>query len=394
MTIEKFLPYGRQSIDESDVNAVQEALLSGVLTRGKKVEEFEEAIASFTTAKYAVAFSNGSTALSVAYQALQGTSSDTLFTSPNTFIATAAGAKKLGMSVQYADIDSFGNANFEAIADKINQPRSRGRTFIAPVHFAGVAIDMKNISDLIKAPHTVIIEDAAHALGSLYPDGSCVGSCLYSDMTVFSFHPVKNITSGEGGIITTNSEELYKRLKMLRNSGIDRETLLYKAKPAAFYYEVHELSSNYHMTELQAALGLSQLRRISTFREKKKKIVQWYRKKLATLPGIELPPQEADLRSLYHLFVIRIRFQELGIEREEFMDKLSSMGIGSQLHYVPMYNHSALGPRSRHYQTEFPKMEEYFQTALSIPFFVDMEEEDVDRVVVALRSIILMRKDK
>ncbi len=392
MTTQKFIPYGKPSLDASDIRAVTEALSSEVITRGKLVEAFEMALASYTQSKYAVAFSNGSSALSAAYQVFRGSGQDLLITTPNTFIATAAPAKKLGMPVQFGDIDEYGNVKFTSFSEELKRPRSRGRVYVTPVHFAGVACDMKVLSESISVPDVVIIEDAAHALGSFYPDGLPVGSCAYSNMTVFSFHPVKNITTAEGGMITTNSEEVYHRLRTLRNSGIEREKgLLYTSEPhPEYYYEVHDLSSNLHMTEMQAALGLSQLKKLEQFRQKKKQLVEWYRKKLAKIPGITLPPANADERTLYHLFVIRVRFQELGISRSEFMKALNDLGIGSQLHYVPMYNHPALGARPCDYQTRYPKMEEYFQTALSIPFYTDMEEADVDRVVSALRKIIFL----
>ncbi len=392
MTTEKFLPYGHQSIDQSDILAVEEALRSDVITRGFSVRTFEEAIASYTGAKYAIAFSNGTTALFAAYQALHASDQDVLYTTPNTFIATASAAKRCGTQIRYVDIDRSGNGNFLEKIEEMNAPRSRGRVFISPVHFAGVAIDMEPLVSGLKNENVHIIEDASHALGSVYPDGDPVGSCRYSDMTILSFHPVKNITTGEGGMVTTNSQKLYERLLLLRNSGIQRKGLTYNSAPEPFYYEVHELSCNYHMTDFQAALGISQLKKIERFREKKRQILSWYRKKLSSIPGVELPNSSVDDRTLYHLFVVRIGFQELDIPRQEFMRQLEEMGIGSQVHYVPLYCHPALGARQKDYVTAFPEMERYFQTALSLPFFVDMEEVDVNRVAVALRKIIFMQK--
>lgn len=388
----KFLPYARQKIDESDCNAVVQALLGETITRGDYVAKFERAIADFVGASYAVAFNNGSTALFAAYQALDCSSSDLLITTPNTFVATASAGKRLGMAMKYSDIDQFGNMDFSSVIDTINTSRSRGKVVLAPVHFAGVACDMASLSQKIKNPNVAIIEDAAHALGSTYPDGSYVGSCAYSDMTIFSFHPAKNITTGEGGMVTTNDENLYHRLLRLRNSGIERETLVNEVSPKPYYYEVQEISCNYHLTDFQAALGLSQLKKLSTFHERKKKLVAAYRKRLSSIPGIQLPPKDGDHRTHYHLFVVRMPFKELGISREECMNQLKDKGIGTQLHYVPLYYHPALGSCPKNPKDSYPKMEEYYQTALSLPFFHDMTEDDVDRVAQALRQVILLGK--
>lgn len=389
MTMTQFLPYGKQSINENDTKAVQEALMGDIITRGKNVASFEEEICSYTGARFAVAFSSGSSALSAAYSAVEISDRDLVITSPNTFIATVAEAKRCGSTIQYTDIDKYGNMSLDDLRSQLSTLRSRGRFCIVPVHFAGVPCDMEAISEMICHPETVVIEDAAHALGSFYKDGTPVGSSRFSDMTVLSFHPVKNITTGEGGMVTTNSEKLYEKLRLYRNSGIDRERLLYQQAPSKGYYEVHSLSGNFHMNEMEAALGRSQLRRIDQFREKKEKLRALYREKLSKIPGIELPVEDLLGKVLYHLYVIRISFQELGIDRDSFMQRLEDAGIGSQFHYVPLYNHSALGPRPKFYKEKFPMMEEYCQRALSIPFYVDMSEEDVNRVVTALRKIIL-----
>jgi dTDP-4-amino-4,6-dideoxygalactose transaminase len=383
-----FLPYATQTIESDDIEAVTQALLGDRITRGKNVEAFEREICERVGCQYAVAFSNGSAALWGAFLAADVTAFDRVITSPNTFIASVSGAMRFGARVRLVDIDPFGNIDIEKMDDEVNRSYSRGRNFVVPVHFAGVAVDMDKLAKKIRVPEVVVIEDAAHALGSLYPNGTVVGSCANSDMTVLSFHAVKNITCGEGGMVTTNDETLYKRLQRARNSGIERESLANQGKPEPWYYEVTEVSVNSHMTEMQAALGRSQLRKIDRFREKKQHLVSAYRKKLQLLPGVELFDAEPDSRTMYHLFLIKVAFQLLERPRSVVMEELQRQGIGSQYHYVPLYRHPIVQQFCQQTSTDFPQMEEYYSKALSIPLFAKMEEKDVDRVAVALRKAL------
>ena len=387
MERKKFVPYAHQTIDEEDIQAVSQALRQDYITRGPTVEAFEKAIAEKVGVQFAVAFSNGSTALAGAFQAGKVGPSDRVISSPNTFIATVAQAVSRGASLRLVDIDAFGNLDNNLLPQEANEPRSRGKTVIVPVHFAGVALDMKRLSESLTTPELLIVEDAAHALGSFYPDGSRVGSCTHSDMTVFSFHPAKNITCGEGGMVTTNDPGLYSRLKLIRNNGMDRDTVFHGTKEP-WYYEVNELSSNYHMTEMQAALGLSQLRHLDTWGQKKRDLVAMYRRKLASVPGITLLPSEADERTHFHLFVVLIAFKELGMTRSQFMECLATEGIGSQYHYTPLYNHEALRNHIQQREEEFQAMKTYFNQALSLPLYASMEESDIDRVVSAIRKAL------
>ena len=376
-----FLPYARQSINEADSVAVAEAVLQDVITRGPLVEAFEKLFSEYVGARYAVAFSNGSAALHAAFQAGGVGHGDTIVSSPNTFIASVAGGVCSGASLQLVDIDEMGNMDVKAAEDLLRRHRSRGRTILVPVHFSGVAIDMHALDELIVDPSALVIEDAAHAIGSQYPDGSPVGNCRYSDMTVFSFHAIKNITCGEGGMVTTNDQGLDARLRTIRNSGITR------AASEPWYYEVPQLSSNYHMTEAQAALGLSQLGRIDDFAKKKAALLAAYREKITAMPAVRMPPAEADGRSHRHLVCLSIDFEALARTRTDVMKSLHEQGIGSQYHYVPLYLHpalaSALGPCP-----QFFAMEDHFRKSLSIPFYSGMEEADVDRVVSALRKAL------
>lgn len=363
----QFLPYGSQSIDKSDIEAVSAVLKGDWITRGPKVREFEEAIASYCDAKYGVAFTNCSHGLWAAYKAAGVSEGDRFLTTPNSFVSTTSGALQMGGQPIFIDIEEeTGNLSLEQLSCNLNVSLTRGKEVIVPVHFGGVPVDMERVDGMIRSPETVVIEDAAHAFGSCYEDGSRVGSCSYSSMTVFSFHPVKNITTGEGGVVTTNSEELYEKLKCLRDSG--RQGI-----------DVVELSSNYHMTEFQAALGLSQLKRVDKFRKKREQLVSLYCEKLAEHPLVT-PMTQPSPNVFHNLFVVKVE----GEDRGELMADLKEKGIGTQVHYRPIYHHSLIKNVRGDLSSYFPAMESYYEKALSLPLFVGMEEEDVERVVLAI----------
>jgi UDP-4-amino-4,6-dideoxy-L-N-acetyl-beta-L-altrosamine transaminase len=387
MEAQKFIPYAHQTIDEEDIRAVAEVLSNFMITRGPSVEAFEAEIAHKVGAKYAVAFSNGSVALAACFQAAKAGPFDVVVSTPNTFIASVAHAIAAGAHLRLVDIDPYGNMDITLLASQLSIPHTRGKTIIVPVHFGGVAIDMAQLNESITKSDVVIIEDAAHALGSKYSDGKPVGCCANSDMTIFSFHPAKNITCGEGGMVTTNDEQHYNRLKIIRNNGMEKDAVSFGPKEP-WYYEVQELSSNYHMTEMQAALGLSQLRHLDQWGEKKRSLIASYRKKLGSVPGVTVSPADADARTNFHLFVIKLSFEALGLTRTQVMEGLAAQGIGSQYHYVPLYNHPSLRKHLQQNPQQFPAMHAHFEQALSLPLFASMEEKDVDRVVMALRKVL------
>lgn len=371
-----FIPYGHQSINEEDIAAVTEALKGDLITRGPKVEAFEKQIASYCGAEYAVAFTSGTTALYASYFAIDCGPKDRVLTSPNTFIATTAYPSQKGATVVFVDIDrSSGNMDLEQVEANLHYPSIQGRLIIAPVHFSGIAIDMQRLQTMIKASNVAIIEDAAHALGSSYPSGEKVGSCAYSDLTIFSFHPVKTLTTGEGGMVTTNDPELYQRLKLFRNSGIVRD--FPDPFPDPWYYEVQELAGQYHMTEFQAALGLSQFKRLDAFIEKRRALVKRYRERLSGVSSIRLFDSSYDPLTAYHLMVVQMTSKK---SRTAIMDGLNKAGIGSQLHYIPLYRHPCYRRLMGDIEEYFPEMEAYYSSALSLPLYYDLTLEDVDRI--------------
>ncbi len=380
MNTTPFLPYGKQSINEDDIAAVNSALKGDRITRGPKVEEFEEAVAKYCGADYAVAFSSGTAALMAATYVAEIGAFDKVITSPNSFIATIGPSMQRKATPVFVDIDlETGNLNLEQVKHTIEAPLSRGKHVVIPVHFAGIAVDLEMLESLLIHPGSLIIEDAAHALGSFYPDGQKVGCCSYSAMTVFSFHPVKNMTTGEGGMVTTNEEDLFHRLKRFRDNGIERDW------QSPCYYEVKELTGNYHLTEFQAALGISQLRRLDQMAAKRRSLVAAYRKKLEGVEGLNLFSASADADTAYHLFVAQVDFERRKTTREEVMRRLQEKGIGSQVHYIPLYRHPIFGKDLTGY---FPNMERYYSQALSLPLFYDMQMDDVERVVKELRLAI------
>lgn len=387
---EPFLPYARQSINQADLEAVQAALSKEVITRGSLVEEFEQKMADYCGARFAVAFNSGSTALAAACHAAQVTSADKVLTTPNTFVATVGPAMKMGATPVFVDIDLMtGSLDPNLLYENLEFPSTRGRLIVMPVHFAGIPLDMKQMDIHIRHPNVVVIEDAAHALGSIYPSGEKVGSCAWSQMTIFSFHPAKQITTGEGGMVTTNDPEMDRRLRLYRNNGIVRDVPYLQGSPAPWYYEVQEATGNYNFTDFQAALGLSQLSRLDDFVSKRRRLMALYRKELKHFDHLHLFTDEFDDQVSFHLAVAQIDFTAYRTTRESVMDKLKLRGIGTQLHYIPIYRH----PFFRQYsfadiEEYFPKMETYYSQALSLPLYPDLTETDVKRVCESLRQAL------
>lgn len=357
---DRFIPYGHQSIDEGDIAAVVEVLRGDWLTQGPTVERFEKELAEYVGARHAVAFSSGTAALHGAAAAAGLGPGDTVVTSPLTFIASANCARYVGASLGLVDIDRATlNMDVAAIPD--------GADAVVAVHYAGLPVELPR---LVHRPR-VVIEDAAHALGGRTPDGP-VGSCARSDLCVFSLHPVKVITTGEGGVVTTNDDDLAEALRRFRNHEIVR-----KLESGGWYYDVEALGFNYRITDMQAALGLSQLAKLDRFVARRNELADRYRGLLAGAPVVLPPPAPQGVTHGYHLFPIQV------VDRRRVFDGLRAAGIGVQVHYVPIHHHSVssdLGVKPG----DLPICDEVYEQLISLPIYPDLTEADQDYVIEVL----------
>jgi UDP-4-amino-4,6-dideoxy-N-acetyl-beta-L-altrosamine transaminase len=385
----KTIPYGRQTVEEEDIQAVVDVLRSDWLTQGPTVDAFEEALAAYCGARYAVACTSGTSALHLAYQAAGLKAGDLVMTSPNTFAATGNAALFLGAKPLFADIDpATFNLSPSRVEETLLDLRSERSDLkaIVPVHYAGTPCDMESIAKIAERHRLLVIEDGCHALGASYA-GEKVGG-LSSDMTVFSFHPVKTITTGEGGAIVTNHEEYYKRLKRLRSHGIER-THFGEASHGPWYHEIQELGYNYRMTDLQAALGLSQLKKIDRFVARKREIVALYHAAFKGNPYFDLPVEVAGASSAYHLYPIRLK-DSFKSQRKEIFSRLREEGLGVQVHYLPVYWHpiyQKLGYR----KGLCPVAEDFYQREITLPLFPSMSQEEVTYVIETVRRVFRER---
>jgi UDP-4-amino-4,6-dideoxy-N-acetyl-beta-L-altrosamine transaminase len=383
------IPYGRQDISEEDIHAVVETLRSVFLTQGPKVPEFEANIARAVRARHAVAMNNATSALHLACLALDVGPGDMVWTTPLTFIASANCALYCGASVDFVDIDSDTyNISVECLATKLESARRQGTLpkVVIPVHLCGQSCDMAAIKSLAEEYGFWLIEDASHAIGGSYR-GEPIGNCRYSDVTIFSFHPVKIITTGEGGIATTNNAMLAERMARLRNHGMTSAPELMEPRPAneIWNYQQIELGYNCRLTDLQAALGTSQLNRLDGYIESRRRIAARYDRELAALP-IKLPWQHPDTASSYHLYPIRVMEDRVGPSQRDVYERLRSEGVQANLHYIPVYRqpyYERMG-----FQAGYcPKAEQYHREAITIPLFAVMTEIEQDIVVSVLRGL-------
>lgn len=378
------IPYGRQSIDEEDIAAVLSVLKSDFLTQGPKVTEFEQAICAYTGAKYCVVVANGTAALHIAVSALGLESGTEGITSPITFTASANSMAYNNIKPVFADIDPVSyNISPVSIEKKINSKTK----LLTPVHFAGQPAEMDKIYSIAQKFKLKIIEDAAHAIGSRYADGSYVGNCRYSDMTIFSFHPVKTITTGEGGAVTTNDHELYEKLLLFRSHGITKNPELLIKNPGPWYYEMHELGFNYRMTDIQAALGLSQLSKLNEFTFRRREIVSLYNREFKDIPWLKTPIESGNVVSCFHLYVLQIDFDRIGKPRVEVMKELAAKGVGTQVHYIPVHTQPWYNKVFGYESGDYPIAEAYYEKCLSLPLYPAMSNEDVNTVINAVKEI-------
>jgi len=382
----EFIPYGKQWIDNDDVTPVAETAKSNFITTGPRVDEFEGALCRLTGAKYAVVVSNGTAALHLAIASLYDNTfpSGEGITTPNTFLASANAMIYNHLKPVFADIDA---ETFLISTDEIVEKINRKTKVIVPVHFAGQTADMEKISELSKKHHIPVIEDAAHAIGSTYPDGSQVGNCKYSNMTIFSFHPVKTITTGEGGAIMTNSEALYKKLVMLRSHGVTKENELMSQNPGDWYYEMQYLGFNYRMTDFQASLGISQLKKLDKFANRRREIVDKYNHAFKELDWLKTPVECHPGHSVFHLYVLQIDFEKIDKTKKQVMDTLRSKSVGTQVHYIPVHTQPYYKTKYGYKWGNYPVAEEYYQKALSIPLYPKMKDDDVEYVIESIKGL-------
>ena len=373
------IPYGRQSITDDDIEAVVAVLKSDYLTQGEAIPAFERELSLYCQVPHVVACSNGTTALHLACAALELTHQDRVWVSAISFVASANCARYCGAQVDFVDVEpDTGNMSVTALRMKLElaiRQQALPKAIVA-VHLAGQPCDLKEISNLCRQHGIYLIEDACHALGARYLDAP-IGNCAYSDMTVFSFHPVKPITTGEGGAVTTRDEQLAARLRLYRSHGITREPdELQQASPGGWYYEQQVLGFNYRLTDLQAALGLSQLARLDSLIARRQELAARYDTHLAKLPLKPLR-QGAARTSGYHLYVIQVA------ERDKLFARLRAAGIGVNVHYIPIPAHPyyrELGQDPAHY----PGAQSYYQQAISLPLFPTLSLADQDRVISTL----------
>jgi len=371
----KFLPYGRQWINKEDIKAVADTLKSDFITTGPKAKEFEEAIAKYCNVKYAVAVSSGSAALYMATKAIDISTNDRLITSPITFLSSSNCSFFNGGQTDFVDIysDTY-NINDTRIKNKIN-PKTK---VIVPVDFAGQPCKLDEINKIAKENNLHVIEDAAHSLGAEYK-GKKVGGL--SEITIFSFHPVKSITTGEGGMVLTNNKEIYERLQMLRNHGITKDVNRMNRNHGDWYYEMQKLSCNFKLTDFQCALGLSQLKRLDGFIKRRQEITKIYNEEFKEVPEITIPYTKPDVKSACHLYVIQVK------NRKKVFDRLRKENMFVQVHYIPVYKQLFYQKKGYGYN-ECPIAEEYYKHCISIPLFPKMTDEDIKQSISIVKKAV------
>ena len=398
------IPYGKHYLDDNDIKAVVSVLKDGWLTQGPKVREFEENLAKKVGSKYAVAVSSGTAALHLACMVSDLNQESKVITSANSFVASSNCIEYVGAKPLFSDIDQQ-SLNMCPIDLEARVESAGGISAIIPVHFSGVPCDMKAISAIAKKYKAIVIEDASHALGGKYESDEMIGNCLFSDMTIFSLHPVKGVTAGEGGVITTNDKALYRRLNQLRSHGIykgnfdfpgvsvlddklsNREEAEEDGELNPWYYEMQELGFNYRITDIQCALASSQLNKLEQFIERRKEIVKIYDNYFKKNELVEITQLNSRAISAHHLYVIRIDYKKIGISRSKFMGLLANKGIGTQVHYVPIPMHPYYSKRGFNIK-DYPVTEKYYRESLSIPIFFGLDNNSVLFVAEMISQIL------
>ena len=379
---EKIIPYGHQWIDKKDAEEVLKVLKSDWLTQGAKVEEFERAITKYCKVKYAVAVSSGTAALHSAYAVAGIKAGDEVITTPLTFAATAYTLDFLGAKPVFADIqEDTLNIDPEEVEKKI----TRKTKAIAPVDFAGQPCDYEEIFKIARKYRLLVIEDAAQSLGAEYKERR-IGS--FSDLTILSFHPVKTITTGEGGMVLTNNKDFYEKLKIFRHHGIIKNP-----ERGGWYYEIENPGHNFRITDFQCALGISQLKKIDKFIKKRREIVKKYNNALKNIKEIILPTEKENRRSAWHLYIIKLSLEKLKVSRKEIFEELRRESIGVQVHYVPLNLQPFFQKRFGYKEEDFPVAENYYKRAITLPLFPKMNNKEIERTVKTVKKVIKINEN-
>lgn len=398
----KFLPYGRQLIDEDDIAAVTEALRSDWLTTGPAVDQFEQAFCDRTDAKHAVSCSSGTAALHLAAMAIGISAGDTIIVPSVTFLASANAFKIAGANIVFADVDPRnGLITAQTLVDALDRASTQNVRAAIIVHLGGQCPDMAAIAQIATDRNILIIEDACHALGTKYLPAQKrrkpieIGACRYSTATVFSMHPVKTMTMGEGGVITTNDQEFAARCRLFRNHGMHSQSDEFINKDLAFspsgkangwYYEMSEIGLNYRVSDINCALGLSQLKKLDRFVGRRQKLANMYDQLLAPFaPTIEPVSKTPHSKPALHLYTVLIDFEAIRLSRAEVMETLHQRNIGTQVHYIPVHRQPYYQDQSP--ETSLPGADAYYQACLTLPLFPDMHEHDVERVIDVIKDV-------
>lgn len=383
------IPYGKQDINQQDIDGVIDVLKSDFLTQGPKVPEFENALTAHTGARYALAVNSATSALHIACLALELGEGDWLWTSPITFVASANCGLYCGAKVDFVDIDpATYNLCPKKLEEKLIQAKAEDKLpkVVVPVHLCGQPCDMEAIGRLAREYGFKVIEDASHAIGGKY-HGKPIGNCEYSDITVFSFHPVKIVTTAEGGAVVTNNKALADKMALLRSHGITRDPQqMIGESHGGWYYQQIDLGFNYRMTELQAALGVTQMTRLEQFITSRHRLAERYYQGLKDLP-ITLPYQLENTYSGLHLFVVRLHLDKIDLTHQQVFDALRENGIGVNLHYIPVHTQPYY-ENMGFAKGDFPNAEQYYQEAISLPMFHAMSDEQQDEVMRVLSSLL------
>lgn len=379
--------YGKQTLDENDINAVVAVLKSDFLTQGPAIEKFEKYVANYCGVKYAVAVTNATSALHIACLAAGLGKGDTLWTSPITFTASANCGRYCGANVDFVDIDNNTyNMSVEELEAKLTKAEVLPKVLV-PVHLAGQSCDMEKIHALAKKFNITVIEDASHAIGADYKDTK-VGCCKYSDMTVFSFHPVKIVTTGEGGMVLTNNKDLYDKLVLYRSHGITRAPeLMTKEADGPWYYQQIDLGFNYRMTDMQAALGYSQMHKVDEFVARRRELAARYNELLKDLDMLKLPYQDDNTASSWHLYIVRVDFSKINKNKKQIFTEMKDKGVCLNLHYIPVHTqpyYEKLGFK----QGDFPVSEKYYEEAFTLPLYYSLTNEQQDYIIEALKEVL------